>query len=257
MKKLFAVGSAAALVLLAGCSSNDTGTSASSASASAASTTLNVSAAASLKKTFTTIAGDFEKAHPGVKVSLSFAGSSTLVNQIKQGSPADVFASADEKNMTKLGDKALDPKIFATNTLVIVTAPGNPKGIHTIADLNKAGVTTVVCQVAQPCGAATATVEKNTGITINAKSQEESVTAVLTKVTSGQADAGLVYVTDAKGAGDKVATVVDPAFAAVVNKYPIAVVRGAANEGVGKEFVDAVLSASGQQVLQAAGFGKP
>ena len=254
MKKVLALGAAAALVLLAGCSSNDTDAASSS---SAASTTLKVSAAASLKKTFTQIADDFEKAHPGVTVTLSFAGSSTLVNQIKQGAPADVFASADEKNMTKLGDKALDPKIFAANTLVIVTAPGNPKGIHTIADLNKPDVTTVVCQVAQPCGAATATVEKNTGITINSRSQEESVTAVLTKVTSGQADAGLVYVTDAKGAGDKVATVVDPAFAAVVNKYPIAVVRGAANEGVGKEFVDAVLSPSGQQVLQDAGFGKP
>ncbi|MFW0790639.1 molybdate ABC transporter substrate-binding protein [Gordonia sp. CPCC 205333] len=253
MKKFLALGAATAVLLLAGCSTTDDADPAESTG----STTLNVYAAASLKKTFTAIAADFEKTHAGVKVTLSFDGSSTLVNQIKQGAPADVFASADEKNMGKLGDKASDPTVFATNTLVIVTAPGNPKGIRTIGDLNNAGVTTVVCQSAQPCGTATDTVEKNTGITIKAASEEQSVTAVLTKVTSGQADAGLVYVTDAKAAGDKVSTVVDPAFAAVVNSYPISAVRGAANEGVAKEFVDAVLSPAGQKVLRDAGFGAP
>ncbi|MGC4962753.1 molybdate ABC transporter substrate-binding protein [Gordonia sp. DT101] len=256
MKKVLAAVAVAASVMTAasGCSSSED---ASSQSSSTTPTTLNVSAAASLKKTFTAIADEFQKQHPGTTVSLSFDGSSTLVNQIKQGAPADVFASADQKNMAKLGESAVDPKIFATNTLVIVTAPGNPKGIKSFADLNKSGVTTVVCQSAQPCGNATDTVERNTGITVDAASEEQSVTAVLTKVTSGQADAGLVYVTDAKGAGDKVATVVDPAFAAVVNSYPITTVRDAADEAVGKEFVDAVLSPSGQQILQEAGFGKP
>ncbi|MGC5259126.1 molybdate ABC transporter substrate-binding protein [Gordonia sp. DT218] len=256
MKKVLAAVAVAASVMTAasGCSSSED---ASSQSSSTTPTTLNVSAAASLKKTFTAIADEFQKQHPGTTVSLSFDGSSTLVNQIKQGAPADVFASADQKNMAKLGESAVDPKIFATNTLVIVTAPGNPKGIKSFADLNKPGVTTVVCQSAQPCGNATDTVERNTGITVDAASEEQSVTAVLTKVTSGQADAGLVYVTDAKGAGDKVATVVDPAFAAVVNSYPITTVRDAADEAVGKEFVDAVLSPSGQQILQEAGFGKP
>ncbi|WP_124711354.1 molybdate ABC transporter substrate-binding protein [Gordonia insulae] len=245
-----------ATVVVGGCSSSEESTPAGSSSASRSST-LNVFAAASLKKTFTAIADEFEQQHQGVKVTLSFDGSSTLVNQIKQGAPADVFASADEKNMDKLGEQAVDPEIFATNTLVIVTAPGNPKGITSFADLNKPGVTTVVCQSAQPCGNATDTVERNTGITVAAASEEQSVTAVLTKVTSGQADAGVVYVTDAKGAGDKVATVVDPAFAAVVNSYPIATVQGAANDAMAKEFVDAVLSPSGQQILAGAGFGKP
>ncbi|GAA3704625.1 molybdate ABC transporter substrate-binding protein [Gordonia hankookensis] len=256
MKKVLAAVAVAASVMAvaSGCSSSED---ASSPSSSATQTTLNVSAAASLKKTFSAIADEFQKQHPGTKVSLSFDGSSTLVNQIKQGSPADVFASADEKNMAKLGESAVDPKVFATNTLVIVTAPGNPKGIKSFADLNKPGVTTVVCQSAQPCGNATDTVERNTGITVDAASEEQSVTAVLTKVTSGQADAGVVYVTDAKGAGDKVATVVDPAFAAVVNSYPITTVRDAANESVGTEFIDAVLSPAGQQILQEAGFGKP
>ncbi|MGV9709399.1 molybdate ABC transporter substrate-binding protein [Gordonia sp. NPDC003424] len=253
---LLVVGVSALVAAAAGCSSSDDSTTATSSSAAPA-TTLNVFAAASLKKTFTAIADEFEKGHPGVTVKTSFDGSSTLVTQIKQGAPADVFASADENNMTKLGDQAVDPKIFATNTLVIVTAPGNPKGVNSFADLNKPGVTTVVCQPAQPCGNATATVEKNTGVTLNPASEEQSVTAVLTKVTTGQADAGVVYVTDAKGAGDKVTTVTDPAFAEVVNKYPIATVQGSANEAVGKEFVEAVLSPAGQQILADAGFGKP
>nr|WP_202422542.1 molybdate ABC transporter substrate-binding protein [Gordonia sp. SID5947] len=240
------------VVVASGCSSSDD-----AASSGPSPTTLNVSAAASLKKTFTAIADEFEKQHPGTTVSLSFDGSSTLANQIKQGAPADVFASADQKNMEKLGEEAVDPKTFATNTLVIVTAPGNPKGITSFADLDKPGVTTVVCQAAQPCGSATATVERDTGVTIDAASEEQSVSAVLTKVTSGQADAGLVYVTDAKGAGDKVATVTDPAFASVVNSYPIATVRDAANEGVAEEFVDAVLSPAGRQIFRQAGFGKP
>lgn len=256
MKKLLAVTAVAAVLTVAGCSSDD-GDASSSSAAKSGPVTLNVSAAASLKNTFTALAGEFEKQHAGVKVSLSFDGSSTLVNQIKQGAPADLFASADEKNMNKLGDQATDPKIFASNTLVIVTAPGNPKGIASFADLNKAGVTTVVCQSAQPCGNATDTVEKNTGVTVKAASEEQSVTAVLTKVTSGQADAGLVYVTDAESAGDKVATVTDPAFAKVVNKYPIATVSGAANEALGKEFVELVTGATGQQILGDAGFGKP
>ncbi|MBD0024577.1 molybdate ABC transporter substrate-binding protein [Gordonia pseudamarae] len=256
MKKLGAVLAATALLTVAGCSSDD-GDDASPGTTQPGPVTLNVSAAASLKNTFTAIAGEFEKQHDGVSVALSFDGSSTLVNQIKQGAPADVFASADEKNMNKLGDQATDPKIFATNTLVIVTAPGNPKGIASFADLNKEGVTTVVCQSAQPCGNATGTVEANTGVTIKAASEEQSVTAVLTKVTTGQADAGLVYVTDAKAAGDKVATVDDPAFADVVNKYPIATVSGAANDALGKEFIELVTGAEGQKILGDAGFGKP
>lgn len=257
MKRFGAVVAVAAVLTVAGCSSDDGDDASSSSSAQSGPVTLNVSAAASLKNTFTAIAGEFEKQHAGVTVSLSFDGSSTLVNQIKQGAPADVFASADEKNMDKLGDQATDPKIFATNTLVIVTAPGNPKSIASFADLNKAGVTTVVCQSAQPCGNATDTVEKNTGVTVKAASEEQSVTAVLTKVTSGQADAGLVYVTDAKSAGDKVATVTDPAFAEVVNKYPIATVSGSANDALGKEFVELVTGSTGQKILGDAGFGKP
>ncbi|MCR8897953.1 molybdate ABC transporter substrate-binding protein [Gordonia sp. GONU] len=249
MRRLAVAAAVAVILCAAGCSSDD--------GSDSGTVTLDVSAAASLKKTFTAIADEFEKQHDGLTVRLSFDGSSTLVNQIKQGAPADVFASADEKNMSKLGDLAVDPEIFATNTLVIVTAPGNPQDIATLADLNKPGVTTVVCQSAQPCGAATEMVEKNTGITIDAASEEQSVSAVLTKVTTGQADAGVVYVTDAKAAGDKVATVTDPAFAAVVNSYPIATLKDAADGDLGSEFVQLVLGADGQRILTEAGFGAP
>ncbi|SDU74050.1 molybdate ABC transporter substrate-binding protein [Gordonia westfalica] len=235
-----------AMSAVAGCSSNEP-----------AGSVVDVSAAASLKKTFTAIAAEFEKQHDGVTVRMSFDGSSTLANQIQQGSPADVFASADEKNMTKLGELAVGAKVFATNTLVIVTAPGNPLNVRSFGDLARPGVTTVVCQSAQPCGAATDTVERNTGITIDAASEEQSVSAVLTKVTTGQADAGIVYVTDARAAGDQVGIVTDPAFARVVNRYPIATVRGAADQGLGAQFVELVLGPDGQRILRDAGFGAP
>ncbi|WP_119033375.1 molybdate ABC transporter substrate-binding protein [Gordonia rubripertincta] len=248
MRRSVVVLAVAVLLLVAGCSA-DTGAEHGS--------TLDVSAAASLKKTFTAIAEDFEKQHAGVDVRLSFDGSSTLANQIQQGAPADVFASADEKSMAKLGRLAVDPEIFATNTLVIVTARGNPLGIGSFADLAKPGVTAVVCQSAQPCGAATDVVEKNTGITVDAASEEQSVSAVLTKVTTGQADAGVVYVTDARAAGDQVAMVTDPAFSDVVNAYPIAAVDGADHGQLGSQFVDLVLGETGQRILRDAGFGAP
>ena len=243
--------------LVAGCSSSDGGSSSSSATSSAAPVTLNVSAAASLKKAFTEIGKEFEAAHPGTTVKLSFDGSATLANQINQGAPVDVFASADEKNMTKIGDKAVDPKTFATNTLVIVTAPGNPKGVKSLADLANPDVKTALCAVPQPCGSASVAVEEKAGVAIKPVSEEASVTAVLTKVTSGQVDAGLVYVTDAKSAGDKVATVQDPAFAAKVNKYPIAAIKGNPHEPTSTEFVTFVLAPEGQKVLSGLGFGAP
>lgn len=261
MKRFAIVGMSVLLGagLVAGCSSSSDSSDASSsvASSSGPPVTLNVSAAASLKKAFTEIADEYQKQHAGTTVKLSFDGSATLANQINQGAPVDVFASADEKNMTKIGDKAVDPKIFATNTLVIVTAAGNPKGIGSLADLQKPAVTTALCAVPQPCGNASVAAEQKAGVTITPVSEEPSVTAVLTKVTSGQVDAGLVYVSDAKGAGDKVSTVADPAFGTVVNKYPIATVKGAANASSGTGFVSFVLSPEGQKVLSSLGFGAP
>ena len=216
---------------------------------------LTVFAAASLKNSFTALADEFSETHGGVDVSLNFDGSQALVTQIEQGADADVVATADEKSMAKLGEKVVDPQIFATNVLTIVTAPGNPKNIRTLADVTKDGVTTVICSESVPCGSAAALVEENTGIDIKPVSEETAVTGVLSKVQTGQADAGLVYVTDAVGAGDSVTTVADPALAAVVNAYPIGAVAESENAPLAQQFVDMVTGAQGAAVLERMGFG--
>ncbi|MEW1959107.1 molybdate ABC transporter substrate-binding protein [Kineococcus sp. NPDC059986] len=222
--------------------------------------TLTVFAAASLQKTFTTIGTEFEAAHPGVDVRFSFAGSSDLAAQIGQGAPADVFASADEKNMAKVTAQSLtagDPVDFATNVLEIATPPGNPAGIGSFADLAKPGVKVVVCAAQVPCGAATETVEKASGVTLAPVSEENSVTDVLGKVTAGEADAGLVYVTDVRGAGNAVTGVPFPESSRAVNTYPVAALKDASDASLASEFVTFVAGEQGRKVLQDAGFGAP
>jgi molybdate transport system substrate-binding protein len=232
----------------------------SSAVASAApvdGTTLNVSAAASLKATFTQIGTIFQEQNPGTTVAFNFAGSSDLVTQLTGGLPGDVFASADTANMTKAADADLlagEPVNFATNTLTVVTKPGNPKGITSFADLANADLAVVVCAAGVPCGSAAQRVQANTGVTLTPVSEENSVTDVLGKVTSGDADAGLVYVTDARTAGDKVTEVDFPEAAQVVNVYPIATLAEAAQPELAGRFVALVTGPEGQQVLAAAGF---
>jgi len=224
---------------------------------SSSSPTLTVFAAASLKSTFSTIGQQFEAAHPGTKVTFDFDGSSTLVSQIQQGAPADVFASADQTNMTKLGATAQSPKPFATNVLEIATPPGNPAHITSMADLAKPGVKVVVCAAGVPCGDAATQLEQDLGVKINPVSEEQSVTDVLGKVETGEADAGLVYVTDVQGAGSKVTGVPIQGTKQVVNTYPIATLKGAKQTQLAQQFVDYVVGPKGQQVLKAAGFGAP
>ncbi len=171
-----------------------------------------------------------------------------------------MFASADTAQMdivSKAGLLTGDPTNFAANTLVIVTAPGNPKKIGSFADLAKPGLNVVICQQPVPCGAATHRVEDSTGVRVNPVSEELSVTDALNKVTSGQADAALVYVTDAKTAGSKVATVNFPEAAGAVNVYPIGVLNKAPLPSQAHKFVDLVTSPTGQQILAQAGFAKP
>ena len=225
-----------------------------------ASGTITVFAAASLKATFTQLASDFEAKNPGAKIVLSFAGSSDLVTQITQGAPAEAKTSADTKNMTRLADaKLLDgtAKNFATNVLEIAVPPSNPASIASFADLAKPGVKVVVCASQVPCGAAADTVEKAAGVTLSPVSEESSVTDVVGKVTSGEADAGLVYVTDVKGAGDKVKGIPFDESGKAVNTYPIATVGSSRNKELAAAFIASVTGADGQKTLNAAGFGAP
>ena len=220
-------------------------------------TTITVLAAASLTQSFTEIADDFEAEHEGVTVRLSFGGSSDLVEQIRSGAPADVFASADTKTMDTLGADAVDPENFATNTLEIAVPPGNPARITSFADLARKSLKLVVCAPEVPCGSATKTVADATGTTLAPVSQEQSVTDVLGKVTSGEADAGLVYVTDVQAAGDDVEGITFPESSEAVNTYPIATLQDSDHAKVAREFADFVLGAKGQKVLSDAGFARP
>jgi molybdate transport system substrate-binding protein len=222
--------------------------------------TITVFAAASLKGTFTEIGEQFESENDGVTVKLNFAGSSDLVAQLEQGAPADVFASADTKNMVKAINDDLvtgTPVGFASNTLEIATPPDNPAGIDSLDDLTNPGVKVVLCAAEVPCGDAAHRVARAEHITIEPVSEEQSVTDVLGKVISGEADAGLVYVTDVKAAGKKVHGVEFPESSKAVNTYPIAAMSHSRNVEVAKAFVEFVSSPEGQAILAAAGFAKP
>lgn len=247
---------AAAIALTAACSSGGTAEDRTADSA-ADPVTLQVFAAASLQEPFEEIGEQFESEHEGVTVEFNFAGSSTLVEQILQGAPSDVFASANTQNMDKLtevGLEAADPVDFTTNTLMIAVPAGNPAGVTDLASLT-GELNLVVCAPEVPCGAATETVEEAAGLEFAPVSEEQSVTDVLNKVTSGEADAGLVYVTDAAKAGDAVEGIEFPESQEAVNTYPITTVEGSENAELSEEFVDLVTGEQGQEILAGYGFG--
>jgi len=223
-------------------------------------TSIKVFAAVPLKSAFTLLAGKFQTDNPGATVDFDFATSSQLANKLAQGAAADVFASADNAQMdtvVKAGLAGSDPVNFATNTLVIVTAPGDPKQIHVFADLAKPGIRVAVCQSPMPCGVATQHIEDNTGLQLSPASEESTVAAVLTKVTSGEADAGLVYLTDARRAGNVINAVEFPESAEAVNVYPIAILKHASQPALAQKFVNLVISPTGEKVLNQAGFAGP
>ncbi len=221
---------------------------------------LMVFAAGSLRSVFTDLGAQLEDVEPGTSVRFNFAGSSDLVAQLTQGAPADLFASADPQNMTRAVDAGLvdgEPVTFAANTLTIVTPPGNPKGVASFADLAEPGTSVVVCAPQVPCGAAAEKLEQDTGVTLTPVSEESSVTDVLGKITSGQADAGLVYVTDARLAGDQVTEVSFPESAGARNSYPIAVLEASDQPELARQFVDLVTGPTGRRLLAEAGFAVP
>jgi molybdate transport system substrate-binding protein len=222
--------------------------------------TLRVYAASSLTAALEELAHEFETEREGVQVELTFGGSADLASQIDQGAPADVFASADGPTMAKLVDAGLaagDPVPFATNTLQIAVPPDNPAGITAMADLSDAGVQLVTCAPEVPCGAAAQALAERAGTTLQPVSEEQSVSGVLDKVRTGEADAGLVYLTDVRAAGDDVRGIEVPEAADVVNTYPIATVAGSDEPELAAEFVDLVLGAEGRDVLVGLGFGGP
>lgn len=220
--------------------------------------TIRVAAAASLTESFEGIARAYEADHPGTDVELQFAGSSDLATQIDNGADLDVFASADEVTMDGVSEAVEgQPRIFATNTLTIVTEPGNPQEITDLADLARPDLAVVVCAPQVPCGHATRTLTTRQEVTLDPASEESSVTDVLTKVSSGEADAGIVYVTDAQRAGDQVDAVTPKGADDVVNRYPIAALTGSGQSEQASDFVDYVTGPRGQKVLREKGFGAP
>ena len=210
-----------------------------------------VSAAASLTEAFTTIKDDFVDANPGATVTINFGSSGQLATQITEGAPADVATFADQAPMTTLDDAGLlaaPAQVFARNQLIIVTQPGNPKGITSLADLATAG-TVSLCAETAPCGRFADQVLQQAGVAIPTGSitRGPDVKATLTAVTEGDAEAGIVYVTDADAAGDKVGTVEIGEADNVVATYPIAVIRATTNHSVAEAFQDYVLGPEAQR----------
>lgn len=231
-----------------------------SSSRHASATSIMVFAAVPLRPVFAQLAGKFQSENPGAVVRFDFGTSSELANKLTQGAVADIFASADSAQMDTVAKADLtgsDPVNFASNTLVIVTAPGDPKHIHSFADLAKPGLQVTACQSQVPCGAAAQRIEDDSRVHLSPTSEESTVSEVLAKVTNGEADAGLVYVTDALKAGDKVSTVRFPESADAVNVYPIAILKHASQPALAQKFVDLVTGATGQKVLNQAGFANP
>jgi molybdate transport system substrate-binding protein len=219
-----------------------------------------VFAATSLTDAFDKIGAQFQKAHPGVTVKFNYNGSSSLATSITQGAPADVFASASPKNMTTVtdaGDASGTPQIFTRNTGEIMVESGNPLHIKTVKDLANPKVKVVVCAPEVPCGAVATAIFKNAGVTVKPVSEEQNVGGVVTKVTLGEADAGIVYVTDVKENETKATGVPIPADQNDITEYPIVQVRGAPNSSAATAFISYVLGPAGQQVLASFGFLPP
>ncbi|WP_393080346.1 molybdate ABC transporter substrate-binding protein [Streptomyces sp. LN704] len=258
---------AAALLALSACSSDsdsstksDSTKSGSSAKSDKLSGTVTVFAAASLKESFTTLGKDFEKAHPGTKVTFNFGGSDTLAAGITGGAPADVFAAASPKTMAIVTDKSDavgTPAVFVRNQLEIATLPGNPDKVASLKDLTKSGLKVVLCDKTVPCGAAAQKALDASSLKLTPVSYEQDVKSALTKVELKEADAAVVYKTDVNAAGDKVEGVEFPESAKAINDYPIVLLKDAPNAAAAKEFIALVQSPEGQKVLTAAGFLQP
>jgi len=259
MRRLAATLAAASAVALtlAGCSGTAGADSTDSAEKSEP---LVIFAAASLQGSFDELAEAFEKKHPDDPVDpIVYDGSQALATQIIDGASVDVIAFANEPSFEPVADAdaAGDPTIFATNTLQIAVAPGNPKGIDDLADLANEDLSVVLCAPEVPCGTASQTLLDDAGVEVTPVSEETNVTSVVTRVKNGEADAGLVYATDVAAASDGLEGVKPSNADVAVNRYPIAVGADAASPKSAQAFVDFVLSDEGQKILETYGFGAP
>jgi len=222
---------------------------------------ITVSAAASLTEAFTKMGNDFQKRNPGTTVTFNFGSSGTLATQIQGGAPADVFASADGSNMQKLvtgGQVTAEPTVFASNLLTIVTKPGNPKNVKTLADLANLDVVSL-CGETVPCGKYADQILTGAGVTIDpAKiTRGADVKTTLAAVTTGDADAAIVYVTDAKSAGSSVTAVPIPTWQNAFAIYPIAPIAASTNQDLANAWITYTVSPAGQRTLRSFGFLPP
>jgi molybdate transport system substrate-binding protein len=279
------IGFVAALgLVVAACGSdNSSGSAATTAAATTAATTaapattaaattttaavtgnITVFAAASLTDAFNAVGTAFTQMYPQAKATFSYDASSTLVNQISQGAPADLFASADQANMDKLtkgGLTGAPPQVFATNLLQIIVPAGNPKGIKGVQDLANPALKVVLCDYTTsppvPCGAYSKQILDSAHVTVTPVSLEQNVKGVVTKVTTGEADAGIVYTTDVIAAGNKASGVDIPKDINVVAVYPIAPVKTSQNTATDQAFISFLLGSQGQAILNKYGFLPP
>jgi molybdate transport system substrate-binding protein len=244
-----------AALALAGCGGGDDDSGGNSGAA--APSELKVFAAASLTGAFTKLGEQYAAANGGDKVTFNFAGSQALATQIQQGAPADVFASADITNMDKVKDLVGAPQVFASNQLQIVVEKGNPKGVKGLDDLANPDLKVVLAAPEVPVGRYGQQALEKAGVTVKPVSQEQDVKAVVSKVSLGEADAGIAYVTDVTAGGDQVEGVEIPEDQNVIAAYPIAAVKAAKDQPGAQAFMDLVLAAEGQQVLEEYGFLPP
>jgi molybdate transport system substrate-binding protein len=243
---------AVAALALAACGDDIT-----SGGSSGSANEIKVFAAASLTAAFTELGQQYTSANGGTKVTFNFAGSQALATQIQQAAPADVFASADLTNMDKVKDLVGTPQNFASNLLQIVVEKGNPKGVKTLDDLANPDLKVVLAAPDVPAGKYAAEALNTAKVTVKPVSEEDNVKAVVTKVSLGEADAGIVYVTDVTAGGDKVQGVDIPKDQNVTATYPIASVKAGKAQDKAQAFIDLVLSDQGQQVLKQYGFLPP
>ncbi|WP_406399977.1 molybdate ABC transporter substrate-binding protein [Streptomyces uncialis] len=218
---------------------------------------LTVLAAASLTDVFGTVKGAYEDAHPGTTLTFSFAGSQELAAQVRQGAPADAIVTADTRTMDGLKADTGTPSVIARNRLVIATREGNPDKVDGLKDLADPKLKVVLAAPEVPVGRYSRQVLDAQKIDVEPVSEEPNVRAVLSKVELGEADAGIVYKTDAETATDKVDAITVPDDQNAIAQYPAAVIKGGKNVAAAQTFVEWLSTPTAQKILQDAGFQKP